>query len=509
MPKHRKLDRLEKDHVYTIDEACVVIGCGKPAIRQAVLEHGLPLYDRVAPKLVMGGDLQAAMRALEWKPEPKPHHMYCFRCKRGRIPDPEGMTFVDMSASLDRAVAPCGACGTVMNRTCAKGGGPRFKRLMESAIKKAGVDWRREDDASDRARLAPPVRYPSRAEANVRLRRAYWKHLTGGLGLAKATAKMRIVALEEFEAFTSYRDFKRFCSRDAEAFREHLRTKRSARTGEPLSASFLTQKLGSLHQFFAWLSQQQGYRRRLQPGTYEQFNPSRYEKALAKVRDQRPAPTPEEVEDALRAMPSGTEIEKRDRALVAFLALTGIRVQAVIGLKLKHVCLPNRTVRQDPREVHTKFGRDLLTSFYPIGGQAETIFADYVIWLRGEMGFRPDAPLFPRSCRVMGTRFSFAYDGSEPRHWKSKQAPQRIVRLAFTNLGFPNYGPHAFRHMLTALGLQLCDGHEEMKAWSQNLGHKRVRTTLDSYGEVPAARQAKILGEMRGRGDEGQFQAGA
>ena len=34
---------------------------------------------------------------------------------------------------------------------------------------------------------------------------------------------------------------------------------------------------------------------------------------------------------------------------------------------------------------------------------------------------------------------------------------------------------------------------EEMKAWSQNLGHNDVLTTFTSYGSVPAHRQGELI----------------
>ncbi|MBO6609348.1 hypothetical protein [Altererythrobacter sp.] len=46
------------------------------------------------------------------------------------------------------------------------------------------------------------------------------------------------------------------------------------------------------------------------------------------------------------------------------------------------------------------------------------------------------------------------------------------------------------------LGERLCGSPEEFKAWSQNLGHERVLTTLTSYGTVPAARQAELIRGM-------------
>ena len=39
----------------------------------------------------------------------------------------------------------------------------------------------------------------------------------------------------------------------------------------------------------------------------------------------------------------------------------------------------------------------------------------------------------------------------------------------------------------------MCRTPEELKAWSQNLAHEDVLTTLRSYGEVPSTRQAEII----------------
>jgi integrase len=62
-------------------------------------------------------------------------------------------------------------------------------------------------------------------------------------------------------------------------------------------------------------------------------------------------------------MPSGSEIECRNRALVAFTLLTGARDTAIASMKLKHVYLEEGCVRQDAREVKTKFSKSLFTIF--------------------------------------------------------------------------------------------------------------------------------------------------
>jgi hypothetical protein len=46
---------------------------------------------------------------------------------------------------------------------------------------------------------------------------------------------------------------------------------------------------------------------------------------------------------------------------------------------------------------------------------------------------------------------------------------------------------------LVALGHRLGLTPEQLKAWSQNLGHEHVLTTLVSYSDVPAERQAEII----------------
>ena len=63
-------------------------------------------------------------------------------------------------------------------------------------------------------------------------------------------------------------------------------------------------------------------------------------------------------------------------------------------------------------------------------------------------------------------------------------------------VGLPYFNPHSFRKTLARLGQQRCRTPEEMKAWSQNLGHEQVLTTLTSYGAVDRHRQAEIMRDL-------------
>ena len=74
-------------------------------------------------------------------------------------------------------------------------------------------------------------------------------------------------------------------------------------------------------------------------------------------------------------MPSGTDIEKCNRALIAFILLTGARDNAVASMRLKHVNLAEGRIIQDARQVRTKFSKSFATYFSPVGEEIFAIFA--------------------------------------------------------------------------------------------------------------------------------------
>ena len=77
-----------------------------------------------------------------------------------------------------------------------------------------------------------------------------------------------------------------------------------------------------------------------------------------------------------------------------------------------------------------------------------------------------------------------------------------IFRKAFEAAGLPYFNPHSLRDTLVQLGEQVCTTPEQFKAWSQNLGHERVMTTLTSYGTVASHRQAELIRGLATRAAE-------
>jgi len=162
-------------------------------------------------------------------------------------------------------------------------------------------------------------------------------------------------------------------------------------------------------------------------------------------------------------------------------------------MKLKHVDLKEGCVYQDAREVNTKFSKTFTTYFFPVGDEVWQNVAEWVRFLREEKLWGNDDPLFPATRIVVGQTHQFEAAGLERAHWSSAGPIRTIFREAFELAGLPYFHPHSIRKTLVKLGLEICNSAEEFKAWSQNLGHEKVLTTLLNYGSVASERQGAIL----------------
>jgi integrase/recombinase XerD len=93
---------------------------------------------------------------------------------------------------------------------------------------------------------------------------------------------------------------------------------------------------------------------------------------------------------------------------------------------------------------------------------------------------------------------AFAAAGIEREHWSDASPVREIFRKAFEGAGLPYFPPHSFRHPLGHLAQTWCRTPEELKAWSQNLGHENIATALTSYGQIDPHRQGEVIGRMVG-----------
>ena len=342
---------------------------------------------------------------------------------------------------------------------------------------------------------------------NERIKRAYFVYLKEARRLGEHSIDGAAAALAKFEEYTKYRDFKRFHIQQAIGFKNKLSEQISPRTGERLSRGTVLATLNALREFFQWLSIQPGYRSHLSSADAEYFALSDKEVRIAKAMIERPVPTIDQVRHVLQTMPVGTDIELRNRAVVAFTLLTGARDGAIASLKCKHVNVVEGKVVQDAREVRTKFSKTFTTWFFPVGEDVRQIVVDWVNYLASVKLFGPVDPLFPATEIVQDQYHLFETGGLSRRHWSNATPIRLIFKEAFTNAALPYANPHSFRKTLAQLGERLCRTAEEFKAWSQNLGHEQVLTTFSSYGQVGADRQAELIRRLGQRRESGEPKA--
>jgi integrase len=328
---------------------------------------------------------------------------------------------------------------------------------------------------------------------NERIKRKYFAYLKDAKQHSEPTVDAAAKALSRFEEYIRYRDFKAFHLEQAIAFKRHLAEQTGQRSGEKLSKATLNATLKQLKAFFFWLAGQPGYKARLQYSDADYFNLSEKDARIATAQRDRKAPTLEQVKSVVEAMPEGSEIERRNRALVAFALLTGARDSAIASMKLKHVDLKEGCVYQDAREVKTKFSKTFTTYFFPVGDGIREIVAEWVRFLREEKLWGNDDPLFPATRIVLGAARQFEAAGLEREHWSTATPIRAIFREAFERAGLPYFHPHSLRKTLARLGEEVCRSPEDFKAWSQNLGHEQVLTTFLSYGSVAVDRQGAII----------------
>jgi integrase/recombinase XerD len=329
--------------------------------------------------------------------------------------------------------------------------------------------------------------------ANERIKREYLTYLKEARRQSEASVDAVAAALARFEVYTGCRDFKAFHHQQAVAFKQWLSARRNETTGKPLSKATLHATLSHLKRFFQWLAGRPGYKSRFSYSDADYFNVSEKDTRIASARRNRPVPTVEQVRHVIAHMPADSEIERRNRTLVAFSLLTGARDSAVASAKLKHIDMVSGCFYQDAREVRTKYSKTFTTAFFPVGEDIRQIVADWVSYLRREKLWSHDDPLFPKTLTTIGTNRQFEHVQLSREHWANATPIREIFRQAFEAAGLPYYHPHSLRHTLAQVGERLCRTPEQFKAWSQNLGHEGVLTTLFAYGTVPEGRQREIM----------------
>ncbi|MCF8707717.1 hypothetical protein [Rhizorhapis sp. SPR117] len=169
-----------------------------------------------------------------------------------------------------------------------------------------------------------------------------------------------------------------------------------------------------LRAFFHWLADQPGYKKRIQYADADYFNLTEKDMAVARAKRPKRVPTLDQMHHILSVMPADSDLERRNRALIACAMLTGARVDALASFKLKHVNLEQGKVFQDARDVRTKFSKTFETWFFPVGGDAP-IGCWSMIKGTGLEGW-PEWQFYCLCAKISNRRTTLENLGDPPRH---------------------------------------------------------------------------------------------
>jgi integrase len=330
-----------------------------------------------------------------------------------------------------------------------------------------------------------------RNAANERIKRRYLVFLKDARGRDEASIDAVASAIDRFEEYARRRDFRTFHIEQARGFKNHLVAARNARTGKPLSASTVHGTLAVLKAFFVWLADQSGYASKIKYADAEYFSAPDNLSRVATAQRFKPCPTLKQVQAMLDAMPTATEVQRRDQALVAFALLSGARDRAIVSFRLKHVDVERDLIQHDARDVRTKRAKTFTTWFFPVGDHIRQIVVDWIVYLREQEGFGPEDPLFPKTKVSLAGDLQFRSLDRIP--WSNANPVRQIFREACARAGLPYFNPHLLRNTLVQVAYDRKLDAESFKAWSQNLGHESCLTTFSSYGTIPPARQGEII----------------
>jgi len=113
----------------------------------------------------------------------------------------------------------------------------------------------------------------------------------------------------------------------------------------------------------------------------EYFNLSDKDTRIATTRREKRFATMEQVKHAIATMPCRTEIERRNRPVVAFTLLTGARDSATASMKLKHLDLAaGRSFRMHVMSMRNS-ARHSPRTFFPVGEEIRRIIEDWANYL--------------------------------------------------------------------------------------------------------------------------------
>ena len=233
-----------------------------------------------------------------------------------------------------------------------------------------------------------------------------------------------------------------------------------------LSAVYIKKILSTSRLFFIWLSDNQTGYKHIKQAWIKTLKVKR----LSDMPKNKEIVTFEEIQ-AIASAPARTIQERRARAGLVFLYLSGMRIGAFVSLPVEAVDIQNRCVNQNPAlGVRTKNSK-----------AAQTYLLDIPELLKIVQDWDDEA-----RCTVGGLWFSSLSSAigeiiSQEAGEHRKNLARRNFRDWLSSVGLPYHSPHKFRHGHIHYGLKRSKNVADFKAVSMNVMHSSMEITDQFY----------------------------
>lgn len=251
-------------------------------------------------------------------------------------------------------------------------------------------------------------------------------------------------------------------------FPQYLLENRISDKEGQLSPVYIKKTLATARLFFTWLSDNEA--------GYKQFKQAWIKtlkaKRLAEVQKNKEYVTLQEIM-AIASRPVNSVWERRTRASLIFLYLSGMRINAFVSLPVRAVDIANRCVYQYPEfGVRTKNNKSAKTFLLDIP-ELLKIVKEWDTEVRASGSHLWFAPLSPETGLINPS----IVEAGEHRH----AIARRNFRKWLKQEGLPYYSPHKFRHGHIHYGLEHAENIADFKAVSMNAMHSNMEITDTFY----------------------------
>ncbi len=454
---------------------------------------GLRATDDRLPTLFTGAELGRfhKARARARRRSLRPSEFLCLGCKAVVIPDPAAVVLRTLARGGARAEGPCPACGAGLSKLLNETDRHALERGLDL---NASLGIPDEDDSASQAGVVTGAgsAQVSWVPTNERV---LYDYLAFCGRYNPRTVEAIMASIRDFERSLGPKPFDRLTHRDVDAWRAALLKRGAADAPDAKSRSTIRHRASHVKTFLKWLVQQEGYRR-LKAGLAEYAVLPKAASAQLLQPPPRPYPSIEEALALIDAMPAGTPRERRDRAIVAFVFLTGLRADTAASIRFGDVHPAARTVRVDARSVRAKNGKSLEIFWFPVGEAFEAVVRGWIDELASR-GARAEDAFFPKDEALAGDGPLVRADDAPLERWASSDAIRRAFAIACRAAGGSAYTPHAARHSLKALGDRICRTEADRDGWSRNLGHESRQITVSHYAKLTDGQRKAVYDRLR------------